>query len=107
MSASGGSHQAADHGDALRFRRDALDRLSVPRDERRTVHQVARRITADRQFGKQNESGPGGSRALREFDDLGGVAGEISDGRIDLAERNLHAFSVKGTRGRSAYEAQH
>ena len=30
---------------------------------------------------------------------LGGVAGEISDCGIDLAERNLHIFSVKQERG--------
>jgi hypothetical protein len=32
------------------------------------------------------------------LDDLGSIAGEISDGGVDLAERNLHVFSVKPRR---------
>jgi hypothetical protein len=34
-------------------------------------------------------------RAPGKLDHLGGVAGEISDGGVDLAERDLHLFSVK------------
>jgi hypothetical protein len=34
-------------------------------------------------------------RAAGEFDVFGCVAGEISDRRIDLPQRNLHISSVK------------
>ena len=34
-------------------------------------------------------------RAPGIVDVLGGVAGKISDGGVDLAERDLHLFSVK------------
>ena len=38
-------------------------------------------------------------RAPGIVDDLSGVAGEISDRGVDLAERNLHRISVKQERG--------
>jgi hypothetical protein len=38
------------------------------------------------------------ARVLRPpgiINDFAGVAGEISDGRVDLGQRDLHLFSVK------------
>jgi hypothetical protein len=40
---------------------------------------------------------------MRKVDNFGRIAGEISDGGIDLAESNLHSSSVKagGARAKS------
>ena len=75
--------------------RDLLDGLAIARDEGGPLDQIARRIAAHRQFGKQDQPGAARLRAPGKLDDLGGVAGEISDRGVDLAERNLHIFSVK------------
>ena len=77
------------------FGSDALDRFAIAGDERRPLDQIAGWVSADRQFRKKNQSGAGALGALREIDDLGGVAGEVSDRGIDLAQRNLHFSSVK------------
>src|ERR1700730_15781086 len=90
-----GSYQTTDNGDAAGLRGDLLGSLAIARDEGRAFDQIAGRVAADRQLGKQDQSGADRLRATGVVDDLGGVAGEISDRGIDLAERNLHIFSVK------------
>ncbi len=72
-----------------------LDGFAIARDEGWTLHQIAGRVAAHRQLGKQDQPGAARLRAAGEFDDLGRVAGEISDRGVDLPERNLHKFSVK------------
>ena len=86
----GRSHHAADHGDALRLRGNLLDGVAVARDERRPLDQIARRIAADGEFRKQNQARAGVARLQGKLDDLGGVAGEIPHGGVDLAQGNLH-----------------
>ena len=63
--------------------------------ERRPLNQIARRVSADREFREKDEAGASAPRLGRKVDDLGCVAGKVSDRGIDLAERNLHCFSVK------------
>ena len=93
----GRGDQAADHGDATSLGGDALRGLAIAGHKRRTLHQIAWRVAADRELGKQNQAGAGRSRPAREVDDPGGVAGEISNRGIDLSQRDLHSSSVKGT----------
>ncbi len=95
VSDSRGSDEAADDGDAACLGGNLLDGLAIARDKRWPLDQIARRISAHRQLGKQNQSRAAGLRAPGKLDDLCRVAGEISDRGIDLAERNLHMFSVK------------
>ena len=76
-----------------------LDGFAIARDERWPLDQIAGRISAHRQLGKQNQSRAARLRAAGVVDDLGGVAGEVSDRGVDLAERNLHICSVKHERG--------
>ena len=70
--------------------------LAVTGNERRAFDQIARRITADGKFRKQNQPRACGLSAAGEIDDLGRIAREVSYGWIDLAERDLHTSSVKG-----------
>ena len=77
--------QAADHGDPCGFGGDLLGCFSILRDERRTLHQVARRVAANRKFRKKDQARSRRLGAAGVFNHLGGVAGEISDCRIDLA----------------------
>ncbi len=69
--------------------------LAIARNKGRTLNQISWRISADRQFRKKNQPCSRGLRALGKFDVLGCIAGEISDGGVDLAEGDLHTFSVK------------
>ncbi len=94
----GGSDQTADHGDSARLGGNAFRRLTIAGHKRGSLHQIARRIAADGKFRKQNQAGAGGTRPAREVDDLGSVAGEVSNCGIDLSQRDLHASSVKRER---------
>ena len=91
-----GRDQAADHGDPWRFGGNALRRF---RDCARRTRVARPDRAADSRKPTVPEtrikSGTGRLGAPREINDLGGVAGEISDGGIDLAQRNLHTSSVK------------
>ena len=60
-----------------------------------TLDQIAGRISANGELGKQDQSGSGGLRAMRERDDLRSVAGKIPNCRVDLPQGNLHVNSVK------------
>ena len=91
----GGSHEPADDRDSTRLGGNAFRRLTIARHKRRPLHQIARRITADGKFGKQDQAGASSPRPARKVDYLGSVAGEISNGRIDLSQRDLHTSSVK------------
>src|SRR5205807_1628526 len=65
------------------------------RDERRALDQIAWRVAANRKLGKQNQASPGSLSLMGEVNDLGCVAGEVSDRGIDLSQRYLHSSSVK------------
>ena len=65
------------------------------RDERRALDQIAWRVAANRKLGKQNQASPGSLSLMREVNDFGCVAGEVSDRGIDLSQRYLHSSSVK------------
>src|SRR5207247_6813898 len=78
------------------FGSDVLSSFAIVHYKRRALNEVSRRIAADGKLGKQDEPGPLGFRPLREVDDFCGVAGEVSDRRINLAQRDLHCSSVKG-----------
>src|SRR4051812_34241446 len=93
----GRRHQATDHRYAGRSLGNALGGLLVFGDKRGILDQIARRITTDRQLGKHHQLRPGGFGALREIDDLLSVAGEITDGGVDLGERDLPLMSVMGS----------
>src|SRR5206468_13015840 len=64
-------------------------------DERRALDQIAWRVAANRKLGKQNQASPGSLSLMGEVNDLGCVAGEVSDRGIDLSQRYLHSSSVK------------
>ncbi len=87
--------QSADHGNSVGFGGNAFHRLAIACDERWSLDEIPGRIATNGQLGKQNETGAGGSGAPGKIDDLRSVAGEISDGGIDLAQRDLHPSSVK------------
>lgn len=95
-----GSDEAADYGDAAGFSGDAVDSFAIVLDKRGALNQIARRVSTDGKFGEQNQSRASGLGATGEINNFGRVAGEISDGRIDLAESNLHSSSVKAGGGR-------
>src|SRR5207249_11780808 len=71
------------------------------RDERRALDQIAWRVAANGKLRKQNQASPGSLSLMREVNDFGCVAGEVSDRGIDLSQRYLHSFSVK-LRGQTA-----
>src|SRR5215510_7151390 len=91
-----GGYQSADHSNAVRIGGDALHSFPIFRNEGGPLHKIARRITAHRQFGKQNQPGASRLSAAREVDNLPDIAGEVSYRGIDLAERNFHRLSLTG-----------
>ena len=68
---------------------------------RRSLDQITRRIIAHCQFRKQDKSCPTSLRAVGVFHHLRSIAREISNRRIDLSQRDLHASSLKRSIGRS------
>jgi len=83
-------------------RRELCERTFVGAQELGTHEQVLRRIAAERQLGEHRELGALRLRALRERDDARAVAREVTDGRVDLAQRDAHSlapFSALGAGG--------
>ena len=71
--------------------------------ERGLQHQVFRRIAADEQFRQHQEIGAVGLGLVARGARLGGVAGDIADGRVQLGQRNCelgfgHGAMVPRTR---------
>jgi len=81
--------QAGGHG-----ARQLGERGVVRGEEARPHQQVLRRIAADRQLGEHRQLGAAGLRARGEAGDAPGVAGQVADRRVDLAEGDAHAFTA-------------
>ena len=90
------SDETANHGDSGGLKRNGLCRLAVSLDKPGTLNQVAWRIAANRKFREQNEINTCVPPASRVISDFCGIACEISDGCVDLSERNPHIISVTG-----------
>ncbi len=60
--------------------------LAAGVDERVVLQQVERRITADAQLREDGKLGALRSGAACEIDDERRVAGDVTDGRIDLRQ---------------------
>ena len=57
--------------------------------EGRSQQQVLGRVPCQREFGRDEETGPGRVRFTRSVDDALGIARQVADRRIDLRERDL------------------
>src|SRR5262249_38662208 len=71
-------------------------RGAAGRLERRLEHQVLRRIAGDEQLGKGHELGTELCGFIAGAADLGGVAGDVADRRIELRKRDFQAVSRAG-----------
>ncbi len=69
-------------------------------DERRALDEILRRIAAEAELGKDGEIGATGFCLGGECQDARGIAGEITDGGIELCEGENHA----GPEGRERRE---
>src|SRR6185437_1577637 len=74
--------------------RDLVHHLLVALNEGRFFQQVARRIAAHREFGKQNHLRAQRKGMARRVNDLFGITGEITNCWVDLPESNLHSSSL-------------
>ena len=92
----GWSHQPADHGNAAGFSGNAFGGFAIAGNKRRSLHQIARRISAHREFREQDQGRARSFCLSGRVHDLGGIARKISHRGIDLSQRDLHASSVKG-----------
>ena len=61
-SASAGVTSPADHGNSLSFRGDPFDGRAAARHKRGPFDQIARRVTGDGEFRKQNQARAGAPR---------------------------------------------
>src|SRR5262249_38082787 len=71
-----------------------LQAAQVALDERRTLQEILREVSAHAKFGEYREVGATLPRLLRKIQDSRGVSGEIADRGIELRQRNLHASSL-------------
>ena len=78
---------------------ELLERRTDIADESRLEHEILGRIARDRHLGQQDEIGVGRLGLLDHGEGLGDVAVEISDGRIELGDRNAkrvgHLFTLR------------
>ena len=95
----GAGGKTADDGNAARLLGNGFHRLAAALHEGGFFHPVARGIPADGHLGKENEAGATLASALRVLDDFFTVAGEIPNRGIDLAEGDLHNFSLSRLSG--------
>src|SRR5665213_55499 len=78
------------HGGFPARRRQAMQNLQIPGHETFLEQKVARRVARDGQFGKKHEFRFFFLGALETLPDLGFIAFEVADGRIDLGQGNSH-----------------
>ena len=64
-------------------------------DELGPLDQVERQISAQAELGKHGQIGAALLGALRKFQNLGGISGEVADGGIELRERDLHKRPIE------------
>ena len=81
------------------FGGELLQHLAGAGDKGRDLDEIARRVSADRKFGKDDQVSSTQTGVKRELAELGGVAGKVSDSGVDLSECDLHRNSVKRARG--------
>ena len=82
----------ADHGGAATgVRGDLGQRLVVVGDEPGLQHEVLRRVPGDGQLGEGDDVATGGLRLVVGGDDLGDVAVEVADRRVQLGEGDSQA----------------
>jgi hypothetical protein len=74
--------------------RDALGGLLILRHKGRLLDQIARRVAAHGKFGKDDQARTGGGGAATKVYDSRGIPAEVTNGRIDLPQRNLHSLSL-------------
>ena len=78
---------------------ELLERRTDIADESRLEHEILGRVARDRHLGQQDEIGVGRLGLLDHGEGLGDVAVEISDGRIELGDRNAkrvgHIFTLR------------
>ncbi len=67
----------------------------ISRYELRALDQIEWQIAAQAQLGKDSQIGPALLGELGQFQDLGGIPGEVADGGIELCERNLHGRLIE------------
>ena len=99
--ACGGAVDEPDDHVAAAGRRsgERIDRRERVVDERMPQDEVLRRVAGDGQFGEDDRVGALGRRARRRIGDALGVAVEVADGGVQLAERDPnHTESLAGVR---------
>jgi len=81
----------ADEGvEAVDLLGDGMDGGEIVGDELRLEEEVLGGIAGDGQFGKNAEGGAFGSGLRGKVEDATGVAGDVSDGGIDLGKGDAH-----------------
>jgi len=70
----------------VQLRRDPSEGCGVVDDEAAAEEKVLGGVAGDRQLGEGDEVGTELARPAAVVDDLGGVAVEIADRRVDLGE---------------------
>src|SRR5215467_4348874 len=87
----------ADHErDARDLRRQALESGRAVAVEAVTQEQILGGVAAQRELRSDQQIGPGGARLFAVFEDLRGVAGEITDDAVDLRDRDLDDAAHRG-----------
>jgi hypothetical protein len=86
------SDQTDDRRDVvlLNHLRDALGCLLILGDECRLLNQVAGRIAAHGKLWEDDQASTGRGGAAAKINDSRGIAAEITNGRVDLPQRDLH-----------------
>ena len=83
--------------DAVRRRRDLLDRRVRCAHEAGPEQQVLRRIARHRELGEDDEVGPGLAGAIDVAKDLLAVAVDVADDHIQLCESDSQGFRLTVT----------
>ncbi len=66
----------------------------VPVNKLRALDQIQRQVTAEAKFGKDSQIGALALGTLSEFQNLGGISGEVTDSGIELRESNFHGLTI-------------
>ena len=72
------------------------DRLAAG-EEARLFNEVGGPVAAEGELGEDGETGAGARGSLAGAHDFSDIAGEVSDGGVDLSQCDLHFFSLQGT----------
>ena len=96
---AGRGYHATNDRNSLRFDRDMLGRFPIAGYKSSTIDEIAWWIPTYREFRKEDQARACGFGAAGVVNDLGGIAGEVPNRRVNLSQRNLHSSSVKPARG--------